>query len=133
MHPPSAQVPPYLPLCPTLGSLTRGHLPMCHNPYLLAYLNYHKLLLFILRMVFQVMLWDIARPIRTPRSSYRKSFMFQISVSTSSLSASSIKHYFARSHSFLTIAPFKICGWGRGLVWGMRLDADLMSLSPIIL
>ena len=46
MHTPPAHVLPYLPLCPTLRSLTQGHLPICqvHNPYLLAYPNYHNLL-----------------------------------------------------------------------------------------
>ena len=54
------------------------------------------------------------------------------SPSSSYLSTPSPKHYFASSHSFFTIAPFRICKRGRGLVWGVRLDMDFMSLSPII-
>ena len=110
------------------------HFPICqiHNPYLLANPNYHKLLLFLLQMVVSLLLGDMARPIRPPHSSYLKSFMFLISLSTSYQSAPSPKHYFAPSHSLLTIAPFKICIWGRGLVWGMRLDMEFMSLSLII-
>ena len=118
----------------TLGSLTQGHLPICqvHNPYLLAYPNYHNLHLFLLRMVMFVLLWNTVRPIRPPHSSYLKSFMFPISLSTSYLSTQSPKHYFAPSHSFLTSALFRICRLGRGLVWGVRLDVDFMSLSLII-
>ena len=132
--PPLAQVLPYLPVRPTLGSLTWGHLPICkvHNPYLLVYPNYHNLPLFLLRMVMSVLLWVMARPIGPPHSSYIKSFMFTIFLSTFYLLAPSPKHYFGPSHSFLTIAPFMICRRGRGLVWGMRLNLDFMSLSPII-
>ena len=131
---PLAQVLPYLPLRLTIGSLTRGHLPICqvHNPYLLASPNYCNLPLFVLRMVVHVLLWDMVRPIRPPHSSYLKSFMFPILLSTSYLSTSSPKHYFASSHSFFTIAPFRICKRGRGLVWGVRLDMDFLSLSSII-
>ena len=39
---------------------------------------------------------------------------------------------FAPSHYFLTIASFRICGQGRGLACGMRLDVDFISLSLII-
>ena len=118
MHPPPAQVLSYLPLHPTLGSLTQGHLPICqvHNPYLFAHLDYHSLLLFLLRMVVPVLLWGMARPIRPPHCNYLKSFMFSISLST----------------SFLTIVPFRIRRQGRGLVWGVRLDVDFVSLSVII-
>ena len=134
MHPPSVQVVPHLPLRPTLGSLTRGHLLICQvqNPYLLTYPNDPNFLLLLLRMVIPVLLWDMTRPIRPPHSCYLKSFMFPISLSTSYLSTPSPNHYFAPSHFFLTFAPFRICRRGRGLVWGARLDVDFMSLSPII-
>ena len=133
MHPPPAEVLPYLPLHSFLGSLTQGHLPICqvHNPYLLAYPNYRNLPLFLLHMFVHVLLWDMVRPIRPLCSSYLKSFKFPIFLSTSSLLAPSSKHYFSSSHSFLTIAPFKIYGRGRVLVWGVRLDVDFMSLSLI--
>ena len=134
MYLPLAKVVTYLSLRVTLGSLTWGHLPICqvHNPYLLTYPNYHSLILFLLRMVVPVMLYDMGRPNLPCHSCYLKSFMFKIFLSTTYLSTPSPKHYFALSHSFLTIAPFMIWGRERGLVWGVRLDVDLMSFSSII-
>ena len=62
------------------------------------------------------------------QSNNLKLFMFTISLSTSYLLAPSPKPYFSPSHSFLTIAPFMICEWGRGLVWGM--SGGVRSPSP---
>lgn len=82
-------------------------------------------------MVVPVLSWEKAWLILLPLFLYQMSFMFLIFPSISYPSAPSPKPSFAQSIFSLIIVLFRICGRGRGLVWGVRPDVEFMSLFLI--
>ena len=135
MHTPPAHVLPYLPLCLTLRSLTQGHLPIwqVHNPYLLAYPNYHNLLFILLWMIMHFISWDMARPIRPP-SLELSQVLYVPNFSVNLLSINAITKalfcsvsFFPYHCTFQDLLMMKRIGLGL-----VRLDVEFMILSPII-